>query len=417
MKKIIINGGVKLSGIVDIDGSKNSIVALIPASILCRDRVRIYNYPKISDVLVLCDILKELNVSVLLTDNYIEIDSSNIKYTSLINEKMEKLRASYYFMGVLLALFNEVEITYPGGCNFGPRPIDLHLEGFKALNCEVRGENDILFIKSPKLIGNRIKLDFASVGATINLMFASIFIEGYTIIENAAKEPEIVDIAHFLNKMGAKIEGAGSESIKITGVKRLKGTEHTVIPDRIEAGTYLLIASAIGEEIELRNVYPSHLHTVLKTLEVIGVNIIKEKYSLLVNKVDKIFPINITTAVYPGFPTDLQQIITSLMTQAEGTSFITEKIYSSRFRNCEELIKMGANIIIKHPTAIINGPTPLKGTIVEASDLRGGASLILAGLIAENQTIINKAEHIFRGYGNIINKLTNIGAKLSVEES
>lgn len=416
MKKIIINGGVSLSGIVDIDGSKNSVVALIPAAILSKDIVRIYNYPDISDVEVLCDILKDLNVKVCKKEEYLEIDSSNIKNTSLVSEKMSELRASYYFMGVLLALFNEAHLNLPGGCYLGPRPIDLHLKGFKMLNCEYNMEKGMIHLKTNKLTGNRIFLDIASVGATINIMFASIFIEGETIIENAAKEPEIIDIANFLNKMGAKIKGAGTSEIKITGVKKLKGVDHKVIPDRIEAGTYLLIAACCGENVEVENINPEHLQAVIAKLIESGVNLHIEKNKIIVTKAKKLLPINIKTAVYPGFPTDLQQIMTALMTQADGTSIISEKIYSSRFKNCDELVKMGANIRIVNSSAIIVGPTELYGNEVDASDLRGGASLVLAGLIASNQTTINYAEHIFRGYGNIINKLTKLNAKITVKE-
>lgn len=416
MKKIIINGGVSLSGIVSIDGSKNSVVALIPAAILSKGVVRIYNYPNISDVEVLCDILKDLNVKINKNPKYLEIDSSNIVNTSLVSEKMAELRASYYFMGVLLALFNEAHLKLPGGCYLGPRPIDLHLKGFKMLNCDYTIDDGMIHLKTKKLTGNEIFLDIASVGATINIMFASIFIEGETIIENAAKEPEIVDIANFLNKMGAKIEGAGTSIIKITGVKKLKGVNHQVIPDRIEAGTYLLISACCGENIEIANINPNHLQAIIAKLIECGVNLIIEKDKIILSKAKKLLPLNIKTAVYPGFPTDLQQIMTALMTQANGTSIISEKIYSSRFKNCDELVKMGANIRIVNSSAIIVGPTPLKGVEVNASDLRGGASLVLAGLVASGTTIINNAEHIFRGYGNIINKLANLNAQISIKE-
>ncbi len=416
MQKIIINGGVKLNGIVEIDGSKNSVVALIPASIMCRDKVRIYNYPNISDVYVLLDILKDLNVEVKIYKTYLEIDSSNVTNTSLVSEKMSLLRASYYFMGALLALFNEANITLPGGCYLGPRPIDLHLKGFKQLNCQYETDNGILYLQTDKIIGNKIFLDIASVGATINIMLAAIFAEGETIIENAAKEPEIIDTADFLNHMGANIEGAGTGLIKIIGVKKLHGTTHQVIPDRIEAGTYLLIGASCGEDIELRNVNPNHLQAVIAKLIECQVNIIVEKDKIIVSKAKQLLPTSVRTSVYPGFPTDLQQIMTSLMTQANGMSIINETIYASRFKNCDDLIKMGANIRIENASAIITGPTELKGTEVSASDLRGGASLILAGLVANHQTTISNVEHIFRGYGNIVNKLIHINADITVIE-
>ncbi len=416
MKKIIINGGAKLKGAVYIEGSKNSVVALIPASIMCRDKVRLYNYPKIADVYVLIDILKILNVNVKIADDYIEIDSTNIESTSLISEKMSLLRASYYFMGSMLTLFNHVDISLPGGCYLGPRPIDLHLKGLKLLNCSVEKDDGMFHLHSERLIGNKIFLDIASVGATINIMLASIYAEGETIIENAAKEPEIIDVANFLNKMGAKIEGAGTCLIKITGVKSLIGVDHNVIPDRIEAGTYLLIGAACGKEVELHNVNPNHLQAVIAKLIESNVDIKVQKDKLFISKSENLLPLNIRTAVYPGFPTDLQQIITALLTQANGMSIINETIYSSRFKNCDDFIKMGANIHVENDTAIVLGPCELTGTEVEASDLRGGASLILAGLVANKQTIINNVEHIFRGYGNIVNKLKTLNAQIEIIE-
>ncbi|MDF2699086.1 MAG: UDP-N-acetylglucosamine 1-carboxyvinyltransferase [Haloplasmataceae bacterium] len=416
MRKIIINGGASLQGEVKIGGSKNSVVALIPAAILCKDKVRIYNYPNISDVEVLIDILKDLNVSTIVEKDYLEIDSSNIINTSLVSEKMSLLRASYYFMGALLALFNHAEINLPGGCYLGPRPIDLHVKGIKQLNCEIDLDEGMIKLHSNKLIGDKIFLDIASVGATINIILASVFINGQTIIENAAKEPEIVNVANFLNNMGASIEGAGTGIIKITGVKSLHGTNHEVIPDRIEAGTYILFGAAAGKDLIVNHVEPLHLNALIAKLNKCNVETIVDNNKIIVSKSKKLLPLNIRTAVYPGFPTDLQQIMTALMTQANGVSIINETIYSSRFKNCDDLIKLGANIQIENSSAIIFGSSKLKGTEVTASDLRGGASLILAGLVAENKTVIDNVEHIFRGYGNIVENLKNLNVDIKLEE-
>ncbi|NLG81281.1 MAG: UDP-N-acetylglucosamine 1-carboxyvinyltransferase [Bacilli bacterium] len=412
MNKIIIHGGFPLEGIINIDGSKNSVVALIPASILSKSVVRIYNYPKISDVGVLIDILKELNVNTKINETYLEIDSTNINNTPLITAKMGSLRASYYFMGALLGLFKEAVLRLPGGCYLGPRPIDLHLQGFAGLDCRYEIDDELIHLQAEKLIGREIHFPFPSVGATINTMLAAVLAEGKTIIYNAAKEPEIVDVANFLNQMGATIKGAGTSTIEIIGVKMLHGTEYQVIPDRIEAGTYLILGAMLGNPLEINKVNPHHLKALLSTLTNCGVRYDINDDKIIVHKTDKLLPTNIITQVYPGFPTDLQQIITTLLTQCNGVSTITETIYSDRFQNCHELIKMGANIEIDNKQAIIKGKTHLKGTEVVAKDLRGGASLVLAGLIAEGTTIIDEPQHILRGYSNIMKKLQKVKANI-----
>jgi len=412
MNKIVIKGSVPLEGIINIDGAKNSIVALIPASILSKSIVRIYNYPKISDVYVLIDILQELSVSTKITNEYIEIDSSKIKNTPLTTTKMGSLRASYYFMGALLGLFKNTTLRLPGGCYLGPRPIDLHLKGFETLNCRYDINNELIYLQADKLIGKEIHFPFPSVGATINTMLAAVLAEGETTIYNAAKEPEIVDVANFLTQMGAKISGAGTSIIKIIGVKELHGTDYVVIPDRIEAGTYLILGALLGNPLEIHRVNYLHLYAILTTLNKCGVKTYINDDKIIVYNSNKLLPTDIVTDVYPGFPTDLQQIITTLLTQSHGISTVTETIYSDRFQNCQELIKMGANIVINDNKVIIKGRTPLKGSEVVAKDLRGGASLAIAGLIAEGTTIINEAQHILRGYSNIIEKLQNVKANI-----
>jgi UDP-N-acetylglucosamine 1-carboxyvinyltransferase len=416
MKKIIIHGGAKLEGEVNISGSKNSVVALIPAAILAQDKVKLYNYPKIADVEVLIEILNELNVHVNVTEDYLEIDSTQIKNIPLVSENISKLRASYYFIGSLLAMFNEVNIAMPGGCYLGPRPIDLHLKGFKKLNSHVVLDEGMLHIKTEHLIGNKIFLDIPSVGATINIMLASIFVKGETLIENAAKEPEIIDIANFLNQMGASIEGAGTSLIKINGVKKLHGTDYVVMVDRIEAGTYLLYGAACGKEVVINHITPNYIQALVSKLIECNVPIKMDDKKMIIKQSSNLMPTNIKTAVYPGFPTDLQQIFTALMTQANGTSLIQETIYQARFKNCDDLVKMGATIHVDSNSAIIYGPSPLTGTDVYASDLRGGASLILAALVADHVTKIGEVEHIFRGYSNIVQNLKRLGVNIKINE-
>ena len=417
MHRITIEGGKKLSGEIRISGSKNSAVALVPAAVLCDEEVTIANVPNISDIDALDEILKHLKAKVKRKDDIIKIDSSKIKNKLIPEEIAKKLRASYYFMGALLSRFKKVEMYFPGGCSIGARPINLHLKGFEAMGAKVEENDNLFIITADKLKGAKINLDFASVGATINLMLAAVKAEGTTIISNAAKEPHIVNVATFLNNMGAKISGAGTSEIKIIGVKYLHSCFHEVVPDYIETGTYMILASAIGEDMTISNIIPDHVESLISKLEdmnvpmEIGVDFIK------ISAPEKLKGVNIKTQVYPGFPTDLQQPMATLLTQAKGKSIINETIWENRFLNLAELNKMGATTeTITKAKAVIVGPTPLKGKKVKATDLRAGASLVIAGLIAEGKTVIENADYVLRGYENIEEKLRNVGAKITIEE-
>ena len=409
---IKINGGKTLTGEVTISSSKNATVALLPAVVLASEVVKVYGVPDIDHVDALVKLLNTLNINVQTDKDVYTIDPTNIKNCDLVGEDVSKLRASYYFLGALLGRFKSVRMKKPGGCNLGPRPIDLHLKGFQALGAKVTNKGDIIEITADELKGDEIYLDIASVGATINIMLAAVLAKGRTIIQNAAKEPEIIDLSSMLNKMGAKIHGAGTSEITIDGVYRLKGCIHDVIPDRIEAGTYLILASAVGKNVTINNVIPQHIDALLSKLEEIGIDFEVNVDSIKVNGRNNINPVDVKTQTFPGFATDLQQPLTALLTMANGSSHIIETIYSQRFRHCGELNKMGANIEVGKTDCTINGPTSLKGTEVTATDLRCGASLIIAGLMASGTTIINDAYHIFRGYDSIVQKLKKLGADI-----
>ena len=417
MHRIIIEGGKKLTGEIKISGSKNSAVALVPAAILCDEEVTIANVPNISDITALDKILNHLGAKVTKHDDVMKIDASNIENKLVPEDIAKKLRASYYFMGALLGRFKKVEIYFPGGCSIGARPINLHIKGFKALGAKVVEKNNLFTITADKLIGNKINLDFASVGATINLMLAAVKAEGTTIITNAAKEPHIVNVATFLNNMGAKITGAGTSEIKIDGVKYLHSCFHEVVPDYIETGTYMILASAIGDEITIKNIIPDHVESLISKLEEAGVPMEIGVDLINISAPSVINPVNIKTQVYPGFPTDLQQPMATLLTQANGKSIINETIWENRFLNLRELNKMGATATeITNSKAVILGPSKLNGKRVYATDLRAGASLVIAGLIADGTTIIDNADYILRGYENIVEKLKNVGAKIELQE-
>ena len=420
MKQIKIIGGNTLSGQIHIGGAKNSAVALIPAAILATGKSKLYNVPNISDRDALFDIMKELDVDVKMEGSIVTIDSSKMQNKLISEELSKRLRASYYFMGILLGKYKHVEIYFPGGCNIGSRPIDLHLKGFEALGATITHDNDShkYILDAKKLTGARIKLDFASVGATINIMFAASLATGKTIIENAAKETEIINIADFLNQMGAKITGAGTSKITIEGVEELKPTEISVIPDRIEAGTYLIMGALLGDNLEVCGINPSHITALLNKLSDMGVNFTVKEDSVVISKAPKLKAINITTLVYPGFPTDLGQPMSVLLTQATGTSLFEETIWENRMQHAQYLNKMGADFVLKDNThAVITGPTKLKGAEINATDLRGGAALVTAGLIAEGTTIVSNIEYILRGYENIINKLKSVGANIEIIET
>lgn len=417
MHRIIIEGNNRLNGKIKISGSKNSAVALVPAAVLCDEIVTIANVPNISDINALDEILAHLGAKVTREQDVIRIDSSNIENKIIPEEIAKKLRASYYFMGALLSRFKKVEMYFPGGCSIGARPINLHLKGFEALGAKVEEKENLFIITADKLKGAKINLDFASVGATINLMLAAVKAEGTTVISNAAKEPHIVNVATFLNNMGAKISGAGTSEIKIVGVEHLHSCFHEVVPDYIETGTYMILASAIGDDMVIENIIPDHVESLISKLEEAGVPMEIGFDYIRIQAPKKLEPVNIKTQVYPGFPTDLQQPMATLLTQANGKSIINETIWENRFLNLNELNKMGATTeVLTDSKALIIGPTKLKAREVMATDLRAGASLVIAGLIAEGTTIIDNADYILRGYEGIVEKLTKVGAKIRLEE-
>lgn len=417
MKILKIHGGRNLEGTIKISGAKNSAVALIPAAILCDENVKITNIPNISDIDALEDILTYLNAKVERNnDGEICIESCNIENKPIPEDASKRLRASYYFMGALLGRHKKIEMYFPGGCTIGARPIDLHLKGFEALGAKVEQVDNKYIITADDLIGNNIYLDVASVGATVNIILAAVKAKGITVIENAAREPEIVDLATFLNGMGAKITGAGTSKIIIKGVSYLKSCIHEVIPDRIEAATYIMIGAAVSTNLTVENIIPEHIDALLQKLLEMGVDLKINYDSVEVTNKNKLKKINVRTQVYPGFPTDMQQIIASLMTQAEGESKIEETLYENRFLNLYQLCKMGAISKVEGSRATIKGPTKLTGTDVTATDLRAGAGLVLAALIAEGTTTISGADYILRGYENIDDKLEKLGAKIELIE-
>ena len=402
MKKIVIEGGKTLTGSIRISGAKNSAVALIPASILCDEETTIYSVPEISDRDDLIKIIELLKGKVRVEKDTLYIDSKNVESVFIPENLSTKLRASYYFMGALLGKKKRVEISLPGGCKIGDRKIDIHLKAFQALGATIKECQDKYIIEADKLIGTKIYFDFASVGATINTMLAAIKAEGTTIINNAAKEPEIVNVATFLNNMGAKITGAGTSRITIEGVEYLHKAMIEVIPDRIEAGTYIIIGALLGKELYIENIIKEHLMSLLNKLQEIGIDITEKEDGVIINHPKKMRGVNITTLIYPGFPTDLAQPISVLLTQCEGTSVLEETIYTNRMGQVPYLNSMGADITVQNQIAYIKGPTPLYGNDVTASDLRAGAALVIAGLIAQETTTISEVEHILRGYEHIV---------------
>lgn len=415
MHKLIINGNKELKGEISISGAKNCAVALIPAALLCDEDVTISNVPNISDVDALEEILIYLDAKIDRKNNgEVVIHSGSINNKPIDEELAKKLRASYYFMGALLGKYKHVEMSFPGGCSIGKRPIDLHLKGFKALGAKVSGDDENIILDADELTGADIYLDFASVGATINIMLAAVRAKGTTIIKNAAKEPEIPNIAEYLNAMGAKIKGAGTDIITIEGVDYLKSCTHTVLPDRIEAGTYIILGAACAKNLVVKNIVPKHIDSLLEKLKEMNVKMKIGKNSVTVKQSKRLKATEIITLVYPGFPTDLQQIMASLMTQAKGESSIDETIWENRFLNLYEMLKMGAKIEVNGSKAYITGPTKLKGTEINATDLRAGAGLVVAALLAEGTTTINNADYILRGYENIVDKLRKIGADVEL---
>lgn len=416
LEKIIIEGGHPLSGSIRIGGAKNSTVALIPAALLADGVCTIKNVPNITDRDALFDIVRLLNCNIEQDGDVVKIDSSKLKNTLISQELSVKLRASYYFMGVLLGKYKHVEMYFPGGCNIGTRPIDIHLSAFEQMGAVVTKKGHKYILDAEKLNGADIKLRFASVGATINIMLAAVLAEGRTTITNAAKEPHIVDVARFLNKLGARITGEGTDVITIQGVESLGGNiEYSVVPDQIEAGTYILMGALLGDNLKVEGIVPDHNKALFDKLKDMGVDYKLGEDYVILNKVNKLSPVDITTAVYPGFPTDLGQPMSVLLTQTDGECRFEETIWENRFGHFPYLEKMGADIKTEGRIAIIKGKTPLKGMDINATDLRGGAALILAGLIAEGTTTIRDIDYILRGYENIIHKLSNVGAKIWLE--
>ena len=416
MEVLEIKGGNQLSGTIRISGAKNSSVALIPASILTDEEVTLTNVPEIKDTDSLTDILEFLGAGVNRSTESMVIKPGSIDNKCIPEEYAKKLRASYYFMGAMLGKYKHAELYFPGGCSIGERPINLHLKGFEALGATVTNDGNKYIVDAKDLIGADIYLDIASVGATINIMLAAVLAKGTTVIENAAKEPEIVDVAVLLQSMGANISGAGTSTISITGVDKLHGCFHEVIPDRIEAGTYIIIGALAGNYLKIDNVIPKHLEALISKLEDMGVELDVGDDYIIVNRPDAYGTINIKTLGYPGFPTDLQQPFSVLLTQASGTSKIVETIWENRFMHIPYLNKMGADIETGHMSCRIYGPTPLTGADVEATDLRAGAAMVAAGLIANGTTTISNINHILRGYENIVTKLSDVGADIKIKE-
>lgn len=418
MKKIVIDGNRPLKGEVTISGAKNSAVALIPAAILADSPVILEGVPDIQDVHSLLEILEIMGAKTKFSNNQLEIDPRGIVSVPMPSGKINSLRASYYFMGTLLSKFGEAVVGLPGGCYLGPRPIDLHVKGFEALGATVNNEHGAMYLRTPKghLEGTRIFMDVVSVGATINVMLASVKAKGVTTIENAAREPEIIDVATLLNNMGAKVRGAGTDVIRIEGVDALHGCRHFMIPDRIEAGTYLSIAAAVGEGIKVKNVIFEHLESFIAKLQEIGVQMVIGEDTIDVLPSHDLKAVSVMTYPYPGFATDLQQPITPLLLKAQGTAEVIDTIYTKRVNHVPELARMGADISVEGNMIVTNGPNKLHGAEVVASDLRAGACLVTAGLMAEGTTTIYNVEYILRGYDHIIEKLTALGAVVEMIE-
>ena len=419
MRKIIINGGKKLQGEVTVSGAKNSVVALIPAIILSDGVVTLDGVPAISDVDNLIEIIEVMGGSVKRDGETLEIDPRGVKDMPMPFGKINSLRASYYFYGSLLGRYGQATVGLPGGCDLGPRPIDLHLKAFEAMGASISYEAESMRIATDagqRIQGAHIYMDTVSVGATINTMLAAAKADGRTVIENAAREPEIIDVATLLNNMGARVRGAGTEVITIDGVESLHGTRHQVIPDRIEAGSYIAMAAAIGKGIKVKNVLYEHLESFIAKLEAMGVRMTVEEDAIFVEEQGDLKPVDIKTSPYPGFATDLQQPMTPLLLKASGRGKIIDTIYEKRVNHVPELARMGADIQVLGGQIIYNGPTQLSGAPVKASDLRAGAALVTAGLMAEGQTEITNIEFILRGYSNIIEKLSDLGADIRLIE-
>jgi UDP-N-acetylglucosamine 1-carboxyvinyltransferase len=415
----IIHGGNPLFGEVEISGAKNAAIAIIPAAVLVDGVCRIENIPQISDVTLCLRILDNLGASVRsINPHTVEIDCTHIRSTRTSYDLARKIRASYYLIGALLGRFGRAEVTMPGGCNFGVRPIDQHVKGFTAMGAKVVVEGGFIHASadSGRLRGANIYLDVVSVGATMNIMMAAVLADGNTVIENAAKEPHIVDLANFLNSMGASVRGAGTDTIKITGVDRLRGGSYTIIPDQIEAGTYMAAVAATGGQVLVKNIIPKHMDCITAKLVEMGVEVEENEDTLLVRRTGRLQKTNVKTMPYPGFPTDMQPQITSVLSIADGTSLVTESVWNNRFRYVDELKRMGACIQVDDKTAVVEGVDHLTGAPIQACDLRAGAALVIAALAARGESEINCVHYIERGYEHIVEKLRALGADIQIVE-
>lgn len=416
LDKFIITGGNKLTGEVSISGAKNAAVAIIPAAILADGICRIENIPNINDVSVIARILSEMGAKIkMINKTTLEIDPRNIRSHIASYEMVRHMRASCYLLGALLGRFSKSVVSLPGGCDFGVRPIDQHLKGFVALGATYKVEGGMVQVDSNGLVGNNVYMDVVSVGATVNIMLAAVKAKGMTVIENAAKEPHIVDLANFLNTMGGDVRGAGTDVIKIRGVKQLSGTTYSIIPDQIEAGTYMVAAAATKGDVLVKNITPKHLESISAKLEEMGITVIEYDEAVRVVYTGVLNKCNIKTMPYPGFPTDMQPQMSTLLTIANGTSIVNEGVWDNRFRYVDELCRMGAEISVDGKIAVIEGIKELLGAPVRATDLRAGAAMIIAGLSAKGETTIEDIQHIERGYENIVEKLVNLGANIKKE--
>lgn len=413
MDKFVINGGAPLKGDVTISGAKNAAVAIIPAAILSNGPCIIENVPRVSDVTTLVNILRDMGVSVRLLDRTtLEIDASNTILPVVPYELARRMRGSYYFLGALLGRCSRASVAMPGGCDFGVRPIDQHIKAFEAMNVKVSLEHGMINAKADELLGGHVYFDGNTVGGTINAMLAAVKAKGVTVLENAGKEPHIVDLANFLNSMGADIRGAGTDVIKIHGVEELHGTSYSIIPDQIEAGTFMVAAAATGGDVLIKNVIPKHLESITEKLIRAGAEIEEHDDSIRVMRQGSLFPLSIKTLPHPGFPTDMQPQMAALLSLAEGTSIITEGVWSNRFRYTEELCRMGADIRVDGPVAVIQGVKKLSGAPVKATDLRAGAAMLIAACCAKGVTEIEDIQHIERGYETIVEKFIGLGADI-----
>lgn len=416
MSSYIIEGGRKLEGEIEVSGSKNASLPILAATILNKGNTKLYNVPNIHDTKITQEILKYLGCKIKKNSDKIEINTKKVTKKEIPEHLMRQMRSTVILAGAILGRFNEVTFSYPGGCDIGSRPIDLHLAAFKKLGVNISEDSGFITCKCDKIIGTNIDLDFPSVGATENIILASVYADGTTKITNAAMEPEIVDLAKCLNKMGAKIEGAGTNVIKITGVKKINDVSYSVMPDRIEAGTLLCAVAITGGNVKLKNVIPEHINQILAKLEQIGCEIEVEKRNIYLKAPKKLKAVDIKTMPYPGFPTDMQSVFGAMLTIAKGNSIIIENIFENRFRYVNELKRMGAKVSVEGKIAILKGVRRLSGTTVESTDLRGGAALVIAGLAAKGTTIVRKIEYILRGYEGLDKKLNKLGAKIVVKE-